>query len=1135
MPRLASPVDQLQSHYTVVVVGSGYGGAIAASRFARAGQRVCVLERGKEFQPGEYPDKALAALGEMQAHLPGRHVGPRTGLYDFHVSDDISVFVGCGLGGTSLVNANVSLRPERRVLEDPRWPGAFRRDLDQLLEDGYRRAAEMLKPSPYPDRFPALHKLAALEASATALAGRFYRPPINVNFDVDGPNHVGVKQAPCRLCGDCVSGCNHAAKNTVLMNYLPDAKNHGAEIYTRVAVRRVERAADDWVVHFQLLESGQEKFDAPTQFVRADIVVLAAGALGSTEILLRSRAAGLGLSAQVGRRFTGNGDVLAFGYNTEKEIDGIGFGHHAPAHRTPVGPCITGVIDLSGQPVLDNGMVIEEGSMPGALAPILPAAMIGAAKLAGRDLETGLMRRLQERLREWVSVFSGAYHGAVRRTQTYLVMTHDDAAGEIRLDEHDDVRIRWPGVGDQPVFRRVNERLKEATRPLGGVFVKNPVWSELFHDELISVHPLGGCVMAETAAQGVVNHKGQAFSGSAGDAVYEGLYVCDGAVIPRSLGLNPLLTISAVAERCCALAARDRGWTVDYAVTPASLQPETAVATGIQFTETMRGYFAPAAAGDYRGGAEQGRRAGSSFAFTLTITSGDVAAMLRPGSGHRAAMTGTVQAPALSAQPLTVTAGEFSLFVPDPARVEAKQMRYEMRLTSEAGKAYHVEGFKEIHDDPGTDLWSDTTTLYITARDGPDRAAPVVGQGVLTIAPADFLKQLTTLAVSNAPSIGARLRAVADFGRFFAGTLYDTYGGIVAKPHYFNPGAAPREKRPLRVGAPVLYRFTAADGVPLLLTRYQGGRKGPVILSHGLGVSSLIFAIDTIETNLLEYLYAQGYDVWLLDYRASIALPASNLQSTGDVVATQDYPAAVVRQATGAKTVQMVVHCYGSTTFFIAMLAGLDGVRSVVSSQIATRIEASTATRLKAGVHLSEVLELLRVKTMTAYADAHEDWKGRLIDDALRLTPVAATQRCESPVCHRITFIYSLLYQHEQLNEATHDALHEMFGVANVAALDHLSRLARETKLVRADGADVYMPHLDRLALPITFIHGAENQCFLPVSTQLTYDELSAANGAQWYRRRLIPGYGHIDCIFGKNAARDVYPFMLEHLDATAS
>ena len=133
----------------------------------------------------------------------------------------------------------------------------------------------------------------------------------------------------------------------------------------------------------------------------------------------------------------------------------------------------------------------------------------------------------------------GPYHGAIRNTQTYLVMTHDNSGGRMYLED-DRLRIDWPGVGEQPIFQRVNDLLKQATVPLGGTYVKNPIWSQLFKHNLITVHPLGGCRMAENAENGVVNHQGQVFSGKTGAAVYDSLYVCDGSIMPRSLGVNPL-------------------------------------------------------------------------------------------------------------------------------------------------------------------------------------------------------------------------------------------------------------------------------------------------------------------------------------------------------------------------------------------------------------------------------------------------------------------------------------------------------------------------------------------------------------------------------------------------------------------
>lgn len=121
MTRLSKSLAELKDHYAVVVVGSGYGGSIAASRLARAGKSVCLLERGKEIQPGEFPRTLPEGAKEMQIDVPGRLAKPdgsRTALYDFRMNDDINVFVGCGLGGTSLVNANVALTPEKRVFED---------------------------------------------------------------------------------------------------------------------------------------------------------------------------------------------------------------------------------------------------------------------------------------------------------------------------------------------------------------------------------------------------------------------------------------------------------------------------------------------------------------------------------------------------------------------------------------------------------------------------------------------------------------------------------------------------------------------------------------------------------------------------------------------------------------------------------------------------------------------------------------------------------------------------------------------------------------------------------------------------------------------------------------------------------
>ena len=704
MGRLAVATEEMAPRYEVVVVGSGYGGAITASRMARAGRSVCLLERGAERRPGEYPDTELEMLEELQVDLPSCRQGSRTGMYDMRVNHDLNVFVGCGLGGTSLVNANVSLRPDSRVFDDSRWPKGLRDDFSSFLEVGFGRAAEMLKPRPYPEQTGPLPKLGALEKSAQKMGveDSFYSPPINVSFEA-GINHCGEEQGACTLCGNCVSGCNYRAKNTVLMNYLPDARSHGAEIFTNATVDSVERNGDGWIVHFNDLGSGREVFGAPDLFVAADVVVLAAGALGSTEILLRSQQKGLGLSDQVGKRFSGNGDVLGFAYNADEEVNGMGFGPRL--RKDVVGPCIAGIIDLRDTEDLEKGMVIEDGAVPGGIDAFMPMMLATAAGCVGKDSDDGLDDLLREGGRVAESLVRGPRFGAVRNTQTFLVMSQDGGDGELRLQD-DRVRVHWPGVGGKQVFTAVDEQLERASAALGATYVRDPLWTQLFDQALVTVHPLGGCPMGEDAKQGAVDHEGKVFTGK-GAEVHPGLYVSDGSVIPRPLGVNPLFTISALAERCCALIAVEREWIIDYSLPSGPPPPAPPRPIGVEFTERMSGTVAD---GD--------------FSFVLTISPDDVKAFVADPK-HLASMSGTVTAPGISPDPLAVSEGAFNLFVADPAAPETRRMEYRMKLTAEDGRELWFHGYKLIHDDRGLDLWADTTTLHVTLFEGPGEAGPV--------------------------------------------------------------------------------------------------------------------------------------------------------------------------------------------------------------------------------------------------------------------------------------------------------------------------------------------------------------------------------------------------------------------------
>ena len=189
---------------------------------------------------------------------------------------------------------------------------------------------------------------------------------------------------------------------------------------------------------------------------------------------------------------------------------------------------------------------------------------------------------------------------------------------------------------------------------------------------------------------------------------------------------------------------------------------------------------------------------------------------------------------------------------------------------------------------------------------------------------------------------------------------------------------------------------------------------------------------------------------------------------------------------------------------------------------------------MKSALHFPDVLDHLGVQRLTASPGPKPRWLDDAVDELLRLTPLPAAERCQSTACHRITFLYGRLYDHRNLDALTHSALHETFGAGNIKGFEHLALLARRHRVVRADGRDDYLAHPERMKIPVAFIHGADNVCFLPESTELTYDWLREHNG-DLYSRHVIPGYGHIDCIMGREAWRDVYPYILEHLEATQS
>jgi cholesterol oxidase len=536
-PRLSRPLEAIRRRYDAIVVGSGYGGGVAASRLARAGKRVAVLERGREFATGDFPARLPDIMREFQVTSRRGRTGSATALYDVRLGEDMHVLVGCGVGGGSLVNAGVALRPTARVFADPVWPGQVAQD--GLLEEGFARAAAWLRPTPAP-RAAEMVKFKALQAAADGRLPAPIAPPVVMSF-AEATNAAGIAQPACTRCGDCCAGCNVGAKNTVALTYLPDAANHGAEIFAGLAVDHVRRARDGgW--HVMARPSGNPAGHGDL-VLEADLVVLAAGTLGSTEILLRSRNEGLALSDRLGRGFSANGDLIAFGYGARVPVNGIGVGHPSKMEGMEVGAAVSGQVDIVDPDHLEQEIHIQEGAMPSALAPILPVLFVPNGRLLGA---------LQ-------SLVKGVYKGPFQGLQTFFAVSHDSASGDLTLEDGR-IHLTWPGIGEDPLYARLDSALGKLVAGVGGSYVKNPLGSTIVGSQPATAHPLGGCGMGADRGAGVVDHASRVFDGAADGStgVHDGLYVIDGAVVPRSLGVNPLLTITALAERAMMCMADER-------------------------------------------------------------------------------------------------------------------------------------------------------------------------------------------------------------------------------------------------------------------------------------------------------------------------------------------------------------------------------------------------------------------------------------------------------------------------------------------------------------------------------------------------------------------------------------------------
>ncbi|KAL7582572.1 uncharacterized protein LOC111882597 isoform X1 [Lactuca sativa] len=1103
--------EEDEDDYDAIVVGSGYGGSVAAYRMSMAGIKVCLLEKGRKWEAQDFPTDSLRLLSSVRFENKSLKfgLGPKDALFQIHTEHDSLAATVCGLGGGSLVNAGVMLPTPVRAKRNPKWP----KEWESNWKSCEASASSMLNIQNVPVKFSNAKTMEKLmvgdefKETSTSLK-------VSINFDVEEqgthlktPKEIGS----CIACGNCLSGCTYNAKNSTDKNYLFSAVEAGCSIKTDCEVKYVVKNPNDTNTHRKRARRWLVYLNE-TDYLQSDFVILSAGVFGTTDLLFRSQTRGLELSSRLGEGFSCNGNNVACLAGCTTPLAAYGL-HKEQFSKIPFqerpGPAISKSYTSS------LGFTIQSAVLPTAYPYLIFKGVSTYGWPTGFWFLHGVIDKLKHSF-------------GIKSTQAMAlnVMGYDESDGKITFDKRKD-KIRFSPPND-PLLPRKIISFQKLTKKLRGILFMSRYRST-------SVHLLGGCNASSDHFNGVCNSNGQVFDSHSPSSVHSGLYVCDASLIPCSIGVNPSLTIATASEHVSRHLIQDiintyvgkdsiderddkscgsiRSWKV-----------EEKSRFGVRFTEVMKGHINGMPCVAY---------------LKLKMSAKTTKGNLVFGKSHplmRGIVGGYLNFNSVEKDRLYVIDGEVDLCEVDIRTPYTQFMHYRLLLAASSGSRYVLEGKKVMNPFLlGLYGWKESTTLQVTfkkVKNNNPSEEMVDLKGVLHVSTFALMRSLISMKGNNKMK----------FVLLLLQSIFRTY--VMQKPRGSFMGFPHVELMDRPYPSSTLHEIRTEDGFVIGCRQWKikmddswrferEKNPYPVLLLNGHSTES--FCLPTESNDLVRTLLDKGHETWLLQTRLH-PLNSSN-SFTFEDISRFDIPAAIdkiLKLNDKSTKIHVIAHCVGGLAIHMAIMGGhvsATRIASLSCTNSSMFFKLTPFSTFKMWLPLIPITMMILGKNsiLPILKTTKESMNHKLLKSIARFIP--RYERCNCEECEVFSGIFGNTFWHENVTQTLHSWMNEKSNSSlPMSAFPHLRKICNTGFIVDSKGNNSYLIHAERMSLPTLYISGGRTLLVTRETSWLGNKYMKLHHPNLRHERVVVDGFGHSDLLIGEESCKKVFPHILSHI-----